>query len=264
MHIKKAILPIAGKGSRIAPISNFIPKEMLPIFDRPLIHYAIEEAINAGIEEFILVTRPSKHMIAEYIEKEFGNSGCKFSYINQTNQNGLGGAILCANNFIAQDDIFAVILPDDLIINSNCLNEMIDIYQAGNMVAVDIVSKEEAKKYGILKPKKFYNSCIVVDEIVEKPQLIESNKNYAVVGRYLLTWEVMDELKRTNPGTGGEIQISDALTSMAKNGVNLNGYEFNGKKIDCGSKEGWVLGILSMAMQNESTRMVIKNFIGER
>lgn len=261
MHIKKAILPIAGKGSRIAPISNFIPKEMLPILSRPLIHYAIAEGIEAGIEEFILVTRPAKHAIADYIDATFGDSGCTFTYINQVHQNGLGGAILCAKHLVNTEDVFAVILPDDMILNKSCLNKMIENYHGGNMTAVNIVSHDDAKKYGIFDFARQNGQCITAKGIIEKPQHVNSNENYAVVGRYILRSSIMNELLHTAPGVGGEVQISDAITNMVARGVKLYGYEFAGKKIDCGNQQGWLQAILNIAMQDKDLVGIIKNFM---
>lgn len=252
MEIKKAIIPIAGKGSRIAPISNFIPKEMLPIVDKPLIHYCIEEAVEAGIHEFILIINPSKNMVVKYIEDTFANSGCKFTYVCQNVQNGLGGAVLLASHLIDKDENFSILLPDDLILDGSTLTEMVDKYESGILLSVNVVDKENAKKYGILHAIADKGCEIVIaDSIIEKPQNVVSDENFAVVGRYILPGKIMSILSEVKPGVGGEIQLTDAIDRLAKNGEQLAGYKFSGKKIDCGNKCGWIEAILTVARTHE-------------
>ena len=252
MEIKKAVIPIAGKGSRIAPISNFIPKEMLPIVDKPLIHYCIEEAINAGISEFILISNTSKNMVEKYVEDMFGDINCKFTYVYQKLQNGLGGAILLANHLIDENEVFAVLLPDDLILDGKTLTEMVANYDKGILLSVNTVDKENAKKYGILHTIADKDDKILIaDSIVEKPQNVANKTNYAVVGRYILPGKIMANLAEVEPGVGGEIQLTDAIDKMAKNGEQLAGYKFAGKKIDCGNKCGWIEAILTVAKTHE-------------
>lgn len=263
MRIRKAILPVAGKGSRVAPISNFIPKEMLPVSECPLIHYSITEAIDAGIDEFIIVTRPSKNLLVEYIEATFGQSRAKFFYVNQNEPTGLGSAILCASNLINDDDVFAVILPDDLILNVNCLSEMIDYYKTGNIVATESVLPQQTRHYGILNVSQDNENIVQANGVIEKPAIAPFNKNYAVAGRYLLQGSIMKFISSLKPGTGNEIQLSDALTNMAQAGTELFGFKFSGTKIDCGSKAGWIKGLVSIALQDEELFQVIKSCVKE-
>lgn len=251
IRIKKVIFPIAGKGTRVAPISDYIPKEMLPVLDKPLIHYSIVEALEAGITEFIMVVRQGKETVIRYIENEFFSRNCRFTYVFQKQQNGLGDAILCAEHLIDEDDVFAVMLPDDLMLNSNCLLEMVKHYSGGNMVATKLVEKDAASLYGILKTLEREADVISAAGIVEKPENVVDKNNYAVVGRYLLDGQVMDSLKRINSGASGEVQLSDAITHMVDSGYTLYGYEFSGESIDCGSKVGWISAILKMARNNK-------------
>lgn len=249
--ITKAIFPIAGKGSRVAPISDFIPKEMLPVLDKPLIHYSIVEAIEAGITDFVMIVRHGKDMVIRYIEDTFSSYGCRFTYVYQQSQKGLGDAILCAEHLINDDDVFAVVLPDDLMLNTNCLSGMISRYSDGNMVAVKLVERNKANLYGILTEASQTADIISARGIIEKPDSISCDNNYAVVGRYLLSGRIIKALKSINSGVLGELQLSDAISYMVASGYKLYGYEFSGASVDCGNKVGWVSAILKMARINE-------------
>lgn len=259
MNIRKAVIPIAGSGTRIAPLNDFIHKEMLPVFDRPLIYHVINEAISAGIEHIIFVTRPSKFAVVEYLEREFLTSGCTFSYVNQNTLNGLGGALLCARNVIHSDETFAVLLPDDLIVGASCLSEMVRRYQSGNMVATRVVSRENAHKYGILNVTNENDHIVIANSVIEKPRHVEYDENYAIIGRYLLRSSIFELLQSLPVGVNGELQLSDAITLACQQNTPLCGYKFSEDHVDCGSKSGWLRGLLKIAMHDEELASIIKS-----
>lgn len=244
---KKIIFPVAGLGTRMAPISNFIPKEMLPILDKPVIHFAIQEALEAGFEELIFVTRPEKEIIKKYVVEMFPN--VKSTFINQNEQKGLGHAILCAENEI--DEPFGVLLPDDLILGSSCFIEMLNSYEIGNMVAAMEVSDDEVHRYGMLKLKSINKNILRAEKLVEKPKDFQESRNYAVIGRYLLDNSIFDFLKTIKNQNSGEIQISDAIDKMIQHGTNLNGYIFSGKRLDCGTIDGFAKAILKTLLNKK-------------
>lgn len=261
--LRKAIFPVAGLGTRFLPATKSIPKEMLTIVDRPLIHYAVNEAIEAGIDVLIFVTGRSKRAIADYfdsnpeLEAELARKG-KFEalekirnvlpphvqcfYVRQSEPLGLGHAVLCASELIG-DEPFAVLLPDDLIDGApkGSMAQMVDIYNKFEkaVLAVEEVSLSEVHKYGVIKPSKSDIYPIPIEDIVEKPKAEEAPSNWSVVGRYILTPDVMGALKTQGPGAGGEIQLTDAIARCIPSG-NFVGHAFHGKRFDCGSKKGFL------------------------
>ena len=259
--IKKAVLPVAGLGTRFLPATKAIPKEMLPIVDTPLVEFAVREAIEAGIEEIIFVTSHTKRSIEDHfdrnleLESKLSSSnkesyldkvnlnkyeGIKFSFVRQRDQRGLGDAISQVSHLILPDEYFAILLADDLFDgNPGVTSQLVDAFKlhGKSIIAVNEVSEEETKKYGVISGKLSGN-LTSIEEIVEKPQ---SNppSNLAVTGRYLLSGEIMDELKTLEPGFGNEIQLTDAIAIMLQKGEML-GLKYDALKFDCGSKEGFV------------------------
>ena len=259
--IKKAVLPVAGLGTRFLPATKAIPKEMLPIVDTPLVEFAVREAIEAGIEEIIFVTSHTKRSIEDhfgrnleleskllssnkesYLDKVNLNAyeGIKFSFVRQRDQKGLGDAISQVSHLILPDEYFAILLADDLFDgNPGVTSQLVDAFKlhGKSIIAVNEVSEEETKKYGVISGELSGNLSNI-EEIVEKPQ---SNppSNLAVTGRYLLSGEIMEELKTVEPGFGNEIQLTDAIAKMLQKGEML-GLKYDALKFDCGSKEGFV------------------------
>ncbi|MCD6734817.1 MAG: UTP--glucose-1-phosphate uridylyltransferase GalU [Burkholderiaceae bacterium] len=264
MQLKKAVFPVAGLGTRFLPATKSIPKEMLPIVDRPIIQYAVDEAIEAGCDTLIFVTGRSKRAVEDYfdrnpeLEMELEAKGktealaavrdilpahVKAIFVRQHAPLGLGHAVLCARPLIGPDEHFAVLLPDDLIDGypEGVLKQMLPVAQeaGGSVIAVEQVPKADVSKYGIIRPESIDGTTIGVGAIVEKPPVEEAPSTLAVVGRYILHPSVMDTLETLPPGSGGEIQLTDALAhQIGKPG--LFGCRFGGKRFDCGSKQGFL------------------------
>ena len=270
--IKKAVLPVAGLGTRFLPATKAIPKEMLPIVDTPLVEFAVREAIEAGIEEIIFVTSHTKRSIEDhfdrnleleskllsskkesYLDKVNLNEyeGINFSFVRQRDQRGLGDAISQVSHLILPDEYFAILLADDLFDgNPGVTSQLVDAFKlhGKSIIAVNEVSEEETKKYGVISGELSGN-LTSIEEIVEKPQ---SNppSNLAVTGRYLLSGEIMEELKTLEPGFGNEIQLTDAIAKMMQKGEML-GLKYDALKFDCGSKEGFVQANIHFAKKQQ-------------
>lgn len=259
--IKKCLFPAAGYGTRFLPLTKSMPKEMIPILNRPLIHYGVQEALDGGIHKIAFVTGRGKRAIEDYfdysyeIEKEIHGSTkallldeihnitnkCTFSYTRQTKIKGLGHAILTGETLIG-DEPFAVVLSDDLCVTSKdgVLSQMLKIFNKHQccIVAIEPVAKEKISRYGCIEGEYIDRKLLRVASIVEKPDPDEAPSNFGVIGRYVLTPDIFDILKTLKPGTGGEIQLTDALMEKAAQGK-LMAYEFDGKRFDCGSIEGF-------------------------
>ena len=270
--ITKAVFPVAGLGTRFLPATKAIPKEMLPIIDKPLIEYAVEEAVNAGITEIIFITSHTKRAIEDHFDQNFEleekliNSGkkdfvdkinrdifhnIKFTYVRQKSQNGLGDAILHSEHLI-QDESFAIILADDLIINNpSCISQLISAYDENqcSIIGLNEVPEHETDKYGMVsveEPSSSTNSFVLKD-IIEKPKS-NAPSNLAVVGRYVLSSKIFKYLKNLKPSIGDEVQRTDAIKLMLYD-ENVMGYMYEGKKFDCGSRHGYVNAIQYLAKE---------------
>ncbi len=281
--IKKAILPVAGFGTRFLPATKATPKEMLPIIDKPLVQYAVEEAIKIGIEEIIFITSPSKNSIkkhfdnSETLEKELIASGknefieklnpsifnnIKFHYVNQEEQKGLGHAILLAEDLIS-DESFAILLPDDLFFSDNsCLNQLKDVHeQTGNsVIAVNKIDSENIHKYGVIKPGITNDQTIDILDIVEKPLAENAPSNIAVCGRYILNSSIFNYLKNVTPDKSNEIQLTDAIKAMLKD-KSISACVYKGEKFDCGSKKGFVEATIAISLRDKEISEDIKKLI---
>ena len=262
--IKKCLFPAAGYGTRFLPATKATPKEMLPILNKPLIQYGVEEAMEAGIYEMAIVTGRGKRAIEDHFDisyelehqikgtpkehylKEIRDviTRCTFSYTRQTKMLGLGHAILTGQTLIGNEP-FAVILADDLCYNDDkgVLAQMVELYEKYqcSIVAIEEVPKEDTSKYGVIAGKLIDGSSNIyrVSDMVEKPDPKDAPSNLAIIGRYILTPDIFDILKDTKPGRGGEIQITDALLKQAKEG-RVVAYKFEGNRFDCGSVDGFV------------------------
>ena len=283
--VKKAVLPVAGFGTRFLPASKAIPKEMLPIIDKPLVQYAVEEAINIGVEEIIFITSPEKLSIKKHFdtnhifESRLKNSKkldmidrlnpeifkeIKFHYLLQEEQNGLGHAVLQAEKVVGNDP-FAVLLPDDLFFSEkSCLSQLLDVYKRteSSVIAVNKVEKENIHKYGVIKPGKIKESFIKIEDIVEKPSYEEAPSDIAVCGRYIFNASIFKFLKSTNFDKSGEIQLTDAIQKLLQE-EEVYASIYDGEKFDCGSKQGFVHATISLALRDESINQNIKKIIKE-
>ena len=281
--IRKAVLPVAGFGTRFLPATKATPKEMLPIIDKPLVQYAVEEAIKIGIEEIIFITNPSKYSIKNHFDKsllleekliksgkfdfveklnpsEFND--IKFTYINQDEQKGLGHAILLAEDFI-NDEPFAVLLPDDLFFSEkSCLMQLDEVYRQTNasVIAVNKIDADNIHKYGVIKPGLIDNRAIEVVDIVEKPKYEDAPSDIAVCGRYILNSSIFKYLNKTSPDSGEEIQLTDAIKMMIKD-ESVYACVYEGEKFDCGSKKGFVEATLAISLRDPEIKDEIKKLI---
>tara|TARA_R110002126_G_scaffold136224_7_gene280768 strand:- start:383 stop:1177 length:795 start_codon:yes stop_codon:yes gene_type:complete len=260
-----------------------MPKEMLPVVDKPLIQYAVEEARAAGIEEFIFVTGRGKSAIEDHFDHAFelqsmlGDRGKKealkvveatipqpgqFSYTRQQEPLGLGHAVWCARNFVGMEPV-AVLLADDLILNGKgCLKQMVDAYNkvGGNMVAAMEVSREETQSYGVITPGEVNDRLIEVRGLVEKPKPEEAPSNYAIIGRYILQPKVFEDLARFEKGAGGEIQLTDAMARQL--GLQpFNGFLFEGHRFDCGNKAGFLEANIAYALDRPDMADAVRSFL---
>ena len=284
--VTKAIFPVAGMGTRFLPATKSVPKEILTLVDKPLIQYAIDEAREAGITEFIFVTSRGKGALEDYfdhspqLESELRNRGNTdlldivkgtnmdsgaIAYIRQHKALGLGHAVLCAQRLIG-DEPFAVILPDDVIAAEKpCLKQMVDAYQetGGSMVAAMEVPHEKAHAYGILDVDQQFGNLMPVRGMIEKPAQGTEPSNLAVIGRYILTPEIFKHISSQKFGAGGEIQLTDAIAKEIELGRAVNGLRFEGQRFDCGSKAGFLQATISFALARDDLRDELLGYLHE-
>ncbi|HEX7031270.1 MAG TPA: UTP--glucose-1-phosphate uridylyltransferase GalU [Gammaproteobacteria bacterium] len=286
--IRKAVFPVAGLGTRFLPATKANPKEMLPVVDKPLIQYAAEEAVKAGAEVLIFITGRTKRSIADHfdsayeLETELELRGKKEMlelvqgivpphvscvYIRQAEALGLGHAVLCAEPVVG-DDPFFVILADDLMVNHgpNVLEQMRDAYLADgcSVIGVQEIAKEDSSKYGVIKPAKDSNGSLVrIEDIVEKPKPEAAPSNLGVVGRYVLTPRIFELLKKTQRGSGGEIQLTDAIAALLEY-ESVWACRFEGRRYDCGSKFGYLEATVELALEHPELREEFHNYLLRR
>lgn len=257
--LRTVLIPAAGQGTRLLPLTKTTPKELLPAYDHPVLHYAIEEAVAAGAERVVIVIHPSKYAIRDYLQRNPAFNGdlhkkgksnlvalmpdagtpddVEIVFAIQQQPLGLGHAVGCCQNLLLPGPI-GVILPDDVIFGTPCLGEMAADYLSGHMVAAEEVSSSETYKYGIFSPGGPVNRrCLPVNQMVEKPALGHAPSNFAAVGRYILDPAIMATLATTKPGRGNEVQLTDAISHDALSML-LTAYLFSGTRYDCGSFEG--------------------------
>jgi len=275
--VTKAIFPVAGMGTRFLPATKAVPKEVMTLVDRPLIQYAIDEARAAGITEFIFVTSRGKGALEDYfdhapqLEYELRKKGKTelletlkstnmesgaIAYIRQHKPLGLGHAVWCARRLIG-DEPFAVILPDDVIAAEKpCLQQMMEAYNetGGSMVAAMEVEPTQTSSYGILDTSKEDGNLVKLKGMVEKPAPEDAPSNLAVIGRYILTQTVLQNLNALEPGAGGEIQLTDAIAQEIRENRDVHGCRFRGERFDCGSKAGFLQATLAFGLAREDLR----------
>ncbi len=289
-RIRKAVFPVAGLGTRFLPATKTVPKEMLPIVDKPLIQYAVDEAVEAGCDTLVFVTNRYKHSVADYFDKAYELEqkleragkheqlelirnvlppGVRAVFVTQAEALGLGHAVLCAKPVIG-DEPFAVLLPDDLIWSrgDGALKQMADHAQAtgGSVIAVQNVPREQTGSYGIVATDAFDGQAARITRIVEKPSPELAPSNLAVVGRYILDPSIFDLLETTAQGAGGEIQLTDAIESLLSRKP-VNAFRFRGTRFDCGTHLGLIEATVRYALDHEllsdAARVLMQNALAE-
>lgn len=281
--VRKAIFPVGGLGTRFLPATKALPKEMLPVVDKPLIQYAVEEASAAGITEFIFVTGRNKTAIEDHFDHSTelesvlqakGKSDAlalvqdmmhipgSVSYVRQQAPAGLGHAVWCARNLVGNEPV-AILLADDLIQGKPALKEMTDAYQGGNMVAVMEVDPADTGAYGIVTPGTSTGPLVEVRGLVEKPSPDTAPSNLAVVGRYIIEPALFDQLGQQDAGAGGEIQLTDSLAARIGKAP-FYGLRFSGQRFDCGSKIGFLQANLSFALERPDMADQLTDWLNNR
>ena len=280
--VTRAVFPVAGLGTRFLPATKATPKEMLTLVDRPLIDYAVREAREAGIEEFIFVTSRGKSSIGDYFDdapqleaaleaagkwdllselRATNVGGGQIAYVRQAKPLGLGHAVLCARKFLPDNEPFAVILPDDVILShKGALSQMLEAYDnvGGCLIAAMEVPAEDVSNYGIIDPQDGIRRVTPARGLIEKPLPSNAPSNLAIVGRYILTPSVLETLSQQRPGAGGEIQLTDAIASEIVAGRKVVGYKFSGERFDCGSKIGYLEATLALSLETDDLGPVLR------
>ena len=280
--VKKAIIPAAGLGTRFLPATKSQPKEMLPIVDKPTLQYIIEEAIESGIEEILIITGRSKKSIEDHFDKsvelelELEQKGkiemlemvqkisnmVNIHYIRQKEPKGLGHAIYCAKSFIGNDP-FAVLLGDDIVDSETpCLKQLINAYDEykTSILGVQEVAKEDTDKYGILDCKHIEDRVYKVKDMIEKPNVDEAPSNIAILGRYIITPAIFEILENQEPGKGGEIQLTDALKTLGQQEA-IYAYNFEGRRYDVGDKLGFLEATIDFALKRDNLKDGLMEYI---
>jgi len=281
--LRKVVFPVAGLGTRFLPATKVVAKEMLPVLDKPLIQYAVDEAVDAGADTLIFVTNRYKHAIADYFDKAYEleaklqekGKGALLAlvqgtlpkhvraiFVTQPEALGLGHAVLCAKPVVG-DEPFGVMLPDDLIWNGTgkgALRQMAEVgdKEGAGVIAVEEVPHEQTDKYGIVDAVPVDGRSARIRHMVEKPKPADAPSNLAVVGRYVLPGRIFELLERTTPGAGGEIQLTDAIEALLKEQGKVLAYRFEGTRFDCGNKAGLVRATMHMALQDPALAPVVR------
>lgn len=280
--IKKVVIPVAGFGTRFLPATKAIPKEMLPIIDKPLIEYAVDEAVDAGIEEVIFITSHTKIAIENHFDSNFEleekllrsnkenfiplinpekYKNIRFTYVRQKSMKGLGDAILHASHLI-NDEPFAIILADDLIISEkSCLQQLMDIHEKTDLsvIGVNKVPDNKVSSYGVIDPSDHDSGSIQIKDIIEKPTFENAPSNLAVVGRYILSSDIFSYLEKVSGDKTNEIQLTDAIKMMLAD-EKILACEYAGDKFDCGSKSGYVEATIYMALKDEHIKLDLQKY----
>ncbi|MBC7331546.1 MAG: UTP--glucose-1-phosphate uridylyltransferase GalU [Synergistetes bacterium] len=282
MSVKKAVFPVAGLGTRFLPATKVIPKEMLPLVDKPLVQYSVEEAVSAGIDQIIFITAKGKRVIEDYFDRfpeleatlrEKGmdelvesmistSEMADFIFIRQKEPKGLGHAILCSKP-VVEHEYFAVFLADDVIVGeSPAISSLLNVHEryGVSVVALEEVSPEEVSRYGIVKVEQIEKDIYKVVDLVEKPAVEEAPSNLAIIGRYVLSPKIFRCLENVKPGAGGEIQLTDAMRLLLEEEP-IYGVKYRGKRYDCGTIESFIKATVELALQHEDFKRDFKAFL---
>lgn len=278
MSVKKCLFPVAGLGTRFLPVTKELAKEMLPLVNRPIISYGVEEAIGSGCEEIVMITGRAKRSIEDYFDRSFEledllakrgkkelhdmmvaiSNLAEILYIRQREPLGLGHAVLCGEP-VCKGEYFGVILPDDVFINDEpVLSQLIKVHErlGGSVIALEKVEPENVSRYGVVAGREVEPGIFSIEDMVEKPPVEEAPSNYAIMGRYVLSPRVFDLLHTQGKGTGGEIQLTDALRTLAKKEP-VWGVVYKGRRFDCGTQKGWLSANVKLALDNPELREVV-------
>lgn len=283
--LRKVVFPVAGLGTRFLPATKVVAKEMLPVLDKPLIQYAVDEAVDAGADTLIFVTNRYKHAIADYFDKAYELEAklqekgkdellalvqgtlprhVRAIFVTQPEALGLGHAVLCAKPVVGNEP-FGVVLPDDLIWNNGkgALRQMAELAEAqhAGVIAVEEVPNNETDKYGIVDATRIDERSAQIRHMVEKPKPADAPSNLAVVGRYVLPGRIFELLEQTTPGAGGEIQLTDAIDALLKEQGKVLAYRFEGTRFDCGNKAGLVRATMHMALQDPKLAPTVRELL---
>lgn len=284
MEIKKAVIPAAGWGTRFLPATKAQPKEMLPIVDKPAIQYIVEEVINSGIEDIIIITGKHKKSIADHFDRNIElemalkeqkkekllkivediSSMIDIHYVRQKKPKGLGHAIYCARTFIG-DAPFAVLLGDDIVVSDKpVIQQMAEVYEKEKnpLIGIQQVPHKEISKYGVVDYKLSKKRLYDIDKLIEKPAVNKAPSDLAIMGRYIITPDIFEILEKTKPGKGGEIQLTDALNELAQKRT-VQAYEFEGKRYDVGSKLGFLKATVEFALKKEDLADEFRKYLSD-
>ncbi|GAB7125987.1 UTP--glucose-1-phosphate uridylyltransferase GalU [Silvimonas sp. JCM 19000] len=283
--VRKAVFPVAGFGTRFLPMTKASPKEMLPIVDKPLIQYAVEEAAAAGITQMIFVTGRGKRNIEDHFDKAYEleaelaahgkdellkqiqsviPDNLSFTYTRQVEQRGLGHAVLCAQPLVGNEP-FVVILADDLIdAETPAIRQLLDVYEeySCSVIGMQSVPAEDTKQYGIISGSELGPRLYSLDGIVEKPDPADAPSNFGVVGRYVFTPDIFEVLAQTAPGKGDEIQLTDAIETLRSQGKPIRAYAFEGERYDCGSKLGYLCATVDYGLRHPDLGAAFARYLG--
>ena len=285
MSVKKCLFPVAGLGTRFLPVTKEIAKEMLPLVNRPIISYGVEEALGSGCEEIIMITGRAKRSIENYFDRSFEledmllkrgkkalydkmiaiSNMTEILYIRQREPLGLGHAVLCGEP-VCNDEYFGVILPDDVFVHEEpVLSQLIKVHErlGGSVIALEQVEIEEVFRYGIVASEEIEPGIHKIIDMVEKPALSDAPSNYAIMGRYVLSPNIFPILREQQVGTGGEIQLTDALRTLAKSEP-VWGVVYKGRRFDCGTQEGWLAANVQLALEDPDLRSIVLKVVNGR
>ena len=285
MSVKKCLFPVAGLGTRFLPVTKEIAKEMLPLVNRPIISYGVEEALGSGCEEIIMITGRAKRSIENYFDRSFEledlllkrgkknlydmmikiSNLAEILYIRQREPLGLGHAVLCGEP-VCNSEYFGVILPDDVFIHEEpVLSQLISVHErlGGSVIALEQVEVENVSRYGIVASEEIEPGIHRITDMVEKPSLADAPSNYAIMGRYVLSPNIFPVLRSQQAGAGGEIQLTDALRTLAKTEP-VYGVVYKGRRFDCGTQKGWLAANVQLALEDPELRSVVLEVVNGR
>ena len=285
MSVKKCLFPVAGLGTRFLPVTKEIAKEMLPLVNRPIISYGVEEALGSGCEEIIMITGRAKRSIENYFDRSFEledlllkrgkkklhdmivqiSDMAEILYIRQREPLGLGHAVLCGEP-VCSGEYFGVILPDDVFIHEEpVLSQLIKVHErlGGSVIALEQVELENVSRYGIVASEGIEPGIHKIIDMVEKPALSDAPSNYAIMGRYVLSPNIFPILREQQAGTGGEIQLTDALRTLAQTEP-VYGVVYKGRRFDCGTQKGWLAANIQLALEDPELRNIVLEVMNGR
>lgn len=285
MTVRKCLFPVAGLGTRFLPVTKEIAKEMLPLVNRPIISYGVEEALSSGCEDIVMITGRTKRSIENYFDRSFEledilkrrgkldlyykmiriSEMAEMMYIRQREPLGLGHAVLCGEP-VCKGEYFGVILPDDVFVGEEpVLSQLVKVHErlGGSVVALEHVEDKDVSRYGIVSGEEKEPGVFRINDMIEKPKLEEAPSRYAIMGRYVLSPEIFPILHTQQAGAGGEIQLTDAIRELAK-AEPVWGVVYRGRRFDCGTQKGWLSANIQLALEDEDLREVVMDIVNSQ